>query len=104
MTQQQKDKWVAALRSGQFAQGKRRLIDLSQDPPRYCCLGVAREVLNLQTDSAFCIGEYGAVGNFDTFTFLSQDAQGRLMDLNDVQERSFLEIADYIEAYVEPNE
>ena len=35
-------KWVDALRSGQYKQTRRRLYDMCQDA--YCCLGVACEV------------------------------------------------------------
>jgi len=38
--------WVAALRSGEYKQGKQWLCttDINDIPPEYCCLGVAVEV------------------------------------------------------------
>lgn len=37
-------KWVAALRSGRFKQGRRALVTSTPDGPLHCCLGVACEV------------------------------------------------------------
>lgn len=42
LTQQQKDDWIAALRSGEFEQGARRLFDSANDS--YCCLGVLAKI------------------------------------------------------------
>jgi hypothetical protein len=44
-------KWVAALRSGEYEQGRERLHSLDRSDPdnekhTYCCLGVACEVFN----------------------------------------------------------
>ena len=40
-----KRKWVEALRSGQYKQGKLRLYDSSTDS--YCCLGVACHIQDI---------------------------------------------------------
>ena len=37
-------KWVRALRSGKFKQGKGALLDTRGRVPRYCCLGVLCEL------------------------------------------------------------
>lgn len=36
--------WVAALRSGNYAQGTGYLLQMEDDQPRYCCLGVLSEL------------------------------------------------------------
>lgn len=42
-------KWVAALRSGEFRQGRNRLFNagdyLAEEPESYCCLGVVCEIM-----------------------------------------------------------
>lgn len=35
-----KRKWVRALRSGEYKQGSRRLVQTSENGYEYCCLGV----------------------------------------------------------------
>jgi len=47
MNAQFRDRWVAALRSGKFEQGRYRLRS-SED--KYCCLGVACEVARIGGD------------------------------------------------------
>jgi len=42
------EKWLTALRSGEFAQTDGRLMDVESDS--YCCLGVACEVMNAPKD------------------------------------------------------
>lgn len=42
-------KWVDALRSGEFEQGRSRLRHNDRDRDRYCCLGVACEVYRRET-------------------------------------------------------
>jgi len=101
-------KWLEALRSGKYQQGKNKLRD-SDD--RFCCLGVACEVLNVSfvaVDGFFYydgnaqispvtvvndIALYGASGdNADR-----RDDTKRLTYLND-HGKTFAEIADIIEA------
>lgn len=40
-----KQKWVAALRSGDYLQGTQYLRTEHKGPPRYCCLGVLCDLL-----------------------------------------------------------
>jgi len=35
-----KKKWIAALRSGEYAQGKDRLLTSTEEVDKFCCLGV----------------------------------------------------------------
>jgi hypothetical protein len=39
-----KEKWVGALRSGEFRQTTGRLRSITREGPRYCCLGVLCEL------------------------------------------------------------
>lgn len=41
-------RWIEALRSGNYKQGKNRLCTLTADDPYYCCLGVAYEIFKDQ--------------------------------------------------------
>jgi hypothetical protein len=63
MTDELAAKWVAALRSGNFEQGKGLLCYLQGQYLKYCCLGVLAEICGLQkvpNDNCFlflCDGE-----------------------------------------------
>lgn len=105
MLKEYKDPWVAALRSGKYKQTTGRLVDMHG----HCCLGVLcdvvpavaeqfdsldrrawTQVLNLTPSAAKLAG-------------LSDDNLTTLANMNDgcgsyVGEKSFAEIADYIEA------
>jgi hypothetical protein len=92
-----KAKWVKALRSGEFKQGKGCL----KEGERYCCLGVLARVAGLQITEGE--GIKGAKG----YTPLAELVTGaptedceiltRLWRMNDTLGKSFPEIADYIE-------
>lgn len=88
MTEQEKDKWVAELRSGKFEQGKEAL--LTQDW-KYCCLGVKLATTGYQ-------GQLYE-DTYDTHTALntSKDATKYFAWLNDLVGLSFEEIALVIE-------
>lgn len=100
------DKWLAALRSGKYKQGKEALKD---HKGRYCCLGVACEIAghNLDEDGK---GEFGFIGsaykNPKTPREISmddddgEDLPGKLAYMND-SGRTFDEIANWIEDNVE---
>lgn len=44
MDKELKDKWVAALRSGEYKQTKGKFHDTTRETGGYCCLGVLCEV------------------------------------------------------------
>lgn len=47
---ERRDKWTAALRSGEYGQGQNCLRSVRDDgTPQYCCLGVATEVYRKET-------------------------------------------------------
>lgn len=104
-------KWVDALRSGEYNQTTGTL----QDDYGYCCLGVACKValdngvnvntdedngnisgdeLSDQKDVKSWLGLYDNQGRFET-----TPKQLYLTTLNDIEGLDFNEIADYIEKY-----
>ena len=95
MTKQLKAKWIEALRSGKYEQGREQL---KTDNGKYCCLGVLNEIADLdyETDCGYLENHVGA-----TWKGLDIDQQGKLVSLNDEDGKTFPEIADYIEAEVE---
>lgn len=44
-TQEIKDQWLTALKSGKYVQGTGMLIDYDGDKPLHCCIGVLGEVV-----------------------------------------------------------
>lgn len=96
-------KWLKALRSGRYKQGRLQLLDNKQNT--YCCLGVAAKVCripnqdllgrlqpdDLKTIPKVMIGPI--IGKDKNPTFFCYD----LMDLNDTEGKSFKEIANFIE-------
>ena len=97
-------KWLAALRSGEYQQGK---YELYADG-KYCCLGVANKVCNLQEEgesSLLCtygdMGLYTDAGSVKNISLHGDSDYCSLIELNDTREWSFLDIADFIEANAE---
>ena len=90
MDKELRDRWVAALRSGRYKQGKWDL----RDGDKFCCLGVLADLVDPE-------GWEGCSWN-DCFvyvpsTILPEDKCRVLAVMNDHQSLSFSEIADYIE-------
>lgn len=95
MTKKQKAKWIKALRSGYYKQGKEALCLIpSVNDRQYCCLGVAQKVLGLKTSTT----KLGMV----SCSFLPSIIQDKLVRMNDVDSRSFAYIATYISKHVKP--
>jgi hypothetical protein len=99
-----KAKWCAALRSGEYKQGKHVLRNPEDNS--YCCLGVAYKVAKGVNPPDHTLGGY-IVGDIDTdgvpdmLIGTGADAgihtpRYVLVKMND-DGKSFLEIADYIE-------
>lgn len=94
-------KWVEALRSGKYKQGKGALHNADS----FCCLGVLCEVMGVaQINIGGFEIAYGHESNVmmpgaDVLwrAGLPLDHASRLAHLNDKGGRSFHEIADYIE-------
>lgn len=126
-----KDKWLAALRSGEYKQGMNCLMQESPEGERsYCCLGVLCDVSDTGEWEQRTVG--GEVQ--EQFYWRSMDNQGRptintadvpdhlakpwgllerseplsdkqsrLMHMNDDGQFSFNEIADWIEENIPTN-
>lgn len=97
-------KWLAALRSGEYQQGKQYLCREG----RYCCLGVGCEVLGVpKTPYEDCVAFNGSISTAPNMfrdlvglrDFMGVATSGcTLTSLNDVDGKSFSEIADIIES------
>lgn len=98
-----KTAWTKALKSGDFTQGINNLYNRTNDS--YCCLGVACIVAGIDKR---VIDLCGTIGNSETF--LDIDLSGvpmyikgsnplvrYLTKMNDIQRRTFDEIADWID-------
>lgn len=99
-----KDKWVKALLSGKYEQGKEKLYNTIDNT--YCCLGVAREIGCADPlsgpDAKFWVSK----------SFLPMDIQKKLAEFNDgtpdidaadthdKKPKSFKWIASYIKRYL----
>jgi hypothetical protein len=92
MKQEWKEKWVAALRSGEY---KRSYGCLKRGEEGYCCLGVLNTILPKPYQTPFCHSylRYST----SKFVELSEDKQKQLANLNDTLGYSFNRIADWIE-------
>jgi hypothetical protein len=95
LTKEHKDKWLAALRSGEFKQGKTVLVNENKE---YCCLGVLCKTLGL-TDEEIDKEGYKVL----TELFLQGDSLDPLWQRNDgtgnwfpKPSLNFEQIADYI--------
>lgn len=99
-----RDKWVAALRSGEYKQGRTRL---KNEFGEYCCLGVLTEVSGVEgrwEDTSN--GTYWVDPEGSFFSAYPPEIRGEtlgamkttdLIHLNDTQRKTFPEIADWIE-------
>lgn len=102
-----KQKWVAALRSGEYVQGRAKL---RSGDDQFCCLGVLCDVLVQDgelPEPVYASGcndfEYNySATNLPESTRedlgISPEGQDRLMRMNDHEGASFDIIANYIEA------
>ena len=99
MLTENQQKWVAALRSGDYEQGRGSL----QRGDKYCCLGVACVVAEINGVSVTKFeGEIDGGGLWSQKAVKDwvglSDKEGRLISANDRDEWSFAEIADLIES------
>jgi hypothetical protein len=94
-----KKKWVAALRSGKYKQGKGGLRNQHGE---FCCLGVACDVMDPDAwDGTVMWRKYGALDTNLDFIVLGNGASigNKLAQMND-NGKTFAQIADYIEENV----
>lgn len=71
MNKELKDKWLQALRSGEYLQGEHRLATVEGDEVRYCCLGVLCEVVDMRYDN---LTDEDAFGKFSYRKYYDEDA------------------------------
>ncbi|MFO0203313.1 MAG: hypothetical protein ACK528_09315 [Alphaproteobacteria bacterium] len=108
MNEYVKNKWVKALRSGKYKQGRKNL----NYNGAYCCLGVLCEVYlencdepkiekrtKIDWDNLVFYGRWsaGLPDEVHEWSGLSNLSPAHLIHLNDTAKKSFAEIADYIE-------
>lgn len=109
-------KWIDALRSGQYSQGIGKLKRSSNGETNYCCLGVACAVHPKvkETYTKFVIfkeREYEEVEigigsdiiqnkEIEKDFGLNTELQCELTEMNDYDGKSFSEIADWIEVNI----
>lgn len=105
------DKWIEALRSGKFSQGKRRLVqttgNMADDEDvglRYCCWGVSAEITGHQRTASCQFLFNGALFRTTVPLQWSQKVYGisdneatTLQNLND-SGATFKQISDLLEA------
>jgi hypothetical protein len=90
--------WIAALRSGEYKQGKHCLVNQIGE---FCCLGVLEHIcetngikLDLDGSNSMLRTEFGED------VLVSRRVQSRLASMNDDDKCSFSVIADYIQKHV----
>lgn len=105
MRKELKEKWLEALRSGKYKQGRGELRSVNDE---FCCLGVLCDVSgqgewDKRTEAHYSYGQgtkWGAYGLplfMNEFTGLTMKPEETLFALNDDKKLSFNEIADWIE-------
>lgn len=112
-------KWVKALRSGEYAQGRDVLVTVGKQYDKFCCLGVACELYQ-QEVGTLRVEEVGYELSYNGNSFSlppvvkrwlglrtddgqvkvkkEKDQKLDLVHLNDNQRWSFRRIADFIES------
>lgn len=95
-------RWIAALESGEYLQGKGRLVQETIDGLRYCCLGVACVVAGLERRgeefkvSATRYDAYATGDEFGSRLGLTQIDRQWLVAMNDDCNCAFTQIAAHI--------
>jgi hypothetical protein len=82
-------KWLAALRSGEYAQGKSAMFRNGS----YCCLGVACEVAGIPMNSYMEVAKWIGVMSDETCYAGAYE----FVRMNDELGNTFSEIADHVE-------
>jgi hypothetical protein len=97
--------WVKALRSGKYKQCREELTNEKQG--RFCCLGVACEVLirrgyPINKAGESYDNETGELPDTGMYALgLTEFGHNKLVELNDEEHRRFKTIANYIESHSE---
>lgn len=98
------NKWLEALRSGEYKQGKGAMYDKKSNA--YCCMGVLRKITNdkrSKKEKAENLGEYALTQKETRYFRMTpygcaiNNEHLSLSNINDFTGASFLHIADAIE-------
>lgn len=93
-----KQRWVEALRSDKYKQGRKRLRNPDYQD-EFCCLGVLADLIDPEAwHGHLWYTEYLGCETSLPLDILPRGVQNQLMLMNDRPSSSFTEIADYIEA------
>jgi hypothetical protein len=107
MKKRLKKKWIEALRSDTYKQGKGFLKTIDN---KYCCTGVLLELfdpiifINRTTDTGQCyaVNHYHNISTIPMKIQKDMQIENKDMDIlikmNDEENKSFREIADWVEA------
>jgi len=95
LTKKLKQKWIEALRSGNYTQGQGFLCNDN----KYCCLGVLAKIAGLSSESSYLLINEKDVSYING---LPLDKQHKLADMNDNQGKNFKDIANFIEENINP--
>lgn len=111
------EKWIKALRSGKYHQTTEILGKVKGDKCEYCCLGVAASLQGFEMDVLSENGELieltkwddnsDEIEYFDLIeaglpdTLFTGELPSLLIEMNDRQNKTFDEIADWVEENVE---
>lgn len=106
MTQEQRDAWCNALRSGEYRQGEGALRRRRNGEDQYCCMGVLCDVIAPDKWDPDELGFFYLWNNNQStgrvpVSLIPKLIQGDLIGMNDTDLKSFAEIADWIEQNVE---
>ena len=94
-TQELKDSWLEALRSGKYEQGR---LTFKTPEGSYCCLGVLCTVMKHSEWIKLGLDNYNLLRDYSTLT---QEETDKLCSMNDEPYSTFAQIADYIEAHID---
>lgn len=117
MNKSVKELWLTALRSDKYNQGSGMLKQINSGETSYCCLGVLYEIATvvgvashgepkaLDSQAAqcrfVCPGEspepHWLSPTMRTWSELTQEDEKRLSDMNDKENKTFAEIATFVE-------
>lgn len=98
LTKKLKQKWIKALRGGEFKQGRGRLKKAN----RHCCLGVLQAIApDIKSDSIYLLADIRNSRSYITGLPISK--QQTLATMND-DANDFLEISNWIEKRINPKQ
>lgn len=97
LTMEQFDQWIAALESGEYPKGTHALksYNVRENRTTFCCLGVAKEVFNIDTPS-----EAYLLDGLGTCIFVPDALQTEIAIIND-RVRTFEPVIEQLKKWAE---